>query len=215
MSYADSERVIGTGCFLLSLGAVVLAVIGLLLWYPIWEIKEWISNTWEEIFHFVICDKLTEHEKKWWPFHFRQIYLSRCKYLVYDGSQCGKSAYDHWICIAMSMHFQIRCWKYCGWTFKPKCVVIGLFWTVYELSYLISVYWHFEFWAFPSCMGWWNKIYSITLIAIFSGTGLFIYCMFLEAKYGSPESCALLPFHNQKWKLPASHDFSLTKDVEV
>lgn len=212
VSYADSERVVaGTGCFLLSLRAVVLAVIGLLLWYPVREIKEWMPNIWGEIFRFVSCAKLTEHEKMWWPFHFRHICLSRCKYLVYDGSQYGKSTYDRWICIAVSVHFQIKCWKYCGWTSKPKCVVKGLSWT--ELSYLISVYWHFEFWAFPSCMEWWNKVYSITLIAIFSGSGLIVCWMFLEVKYWSPGSCALIPFHNQKWKLPASHDFCLTKDV--
>lgn len=59
----------------------------------------------------------------------------------------------------------------------------------------------------------WNGEARFILIAVFSGSGLFIYCMFLEVKFWSPDSCALIPFHNQKCKLPVSHDFSLTKDV--
>ena len=97
--------------------------------------------------------------------------------------------------------------------FKPKSVVTGLCWTVCELSCLISVYWHFEFWAFPSCMEWWSEVYCIILIAMFSGSGLFIDCTFLEVRYFSPDRCTLMPFHSWKCELAVSHDFSLTKDV--
>lgn len=66
---------------------------------------------------------------------------------------------------------------------------------------------------FQAVWEWWSKVYSIIIVAVFSGGGLFVYCMFLEVKYWSPDSCTLIPFHNQKCKLPVSHDFSHTMDV--
>lgn len=95
-----------------------------------------------------------------------------------------------WICLCIS-RFNVL--SIVDKVFKPKFVVTGLSWTVCELWYLISIYRHFEFWAFPSCMERWSKIYSIILIAIFSGRGLFIYCTFLEVKYWRPDSVLWYP----------------------